>query len=229
MTLILGIDDAGRGPLIGPMILAGVLVNPEQDKILKRHSIRDSKIIVHSERIKLSKLIKENSLNIKTEKLTPKEIDLGITTGTNLNTLEAQKMAKIINEINKGKYTKEKIKVIVDCPSVNIKIWTNVLLKYILVKSNLDVVCEHKADANHVSVSAASIIAKVQREEEVEKIKKEFLSYGDIGSGYPSDPLTKEFLKKNGKVLKDSGVFRKTWQTWKNLFPEKSQMTLGEY
>ena len=229
MTLTLGIDDAGRGPLIGPMILAGVLVNLEQDKLLKRHNVRDSKQVIHPERVKLSKLIKENSLNIKTEKLTPEEIDTGITTGTNLNTLEAQKMAKIVNEINKGKYTKEKIKVIVDCPSVNIPAWTNVLMKYILVKSNLDVVCEHKADANHVSVSAASIVAKVQREEEVEKIKKEFLTYGNVGSGYPADPITKEFLKKNGKALKDSGIFRKTWSTWKSVFPEKSQKTLGDY
>src|SRR3989344_1990987 len=226
MTLTLGIDDAGRGPLIGPMILAGVLVNPEQEKLLKRHNVRDSKQVTHPERVKLSKLIKENSLADKVEKLAPNEIDSSIKSGTNLNTLEAQAMAKIINEINKGKYTKEKIKVVVDCPSVNIKTWTNTLKKYIRITDNIELFCEHKADANHVSVSAASIIAKVQREQEIAKIKKEFASYGDTGSGYPADRLTQEFLKKNGKALKDSGLFRKTWATWKALFPDKQQSTL---
>ncbi len=229
MTLLLGIDDAGRGPLIGPMILAGVLVNTDQDKLLKRHNVRDSKTVTHPDRIKLSKLIKENSLNIKTQSLTPEEIDNGINTGTNLNTLEAQKMANIINEINKGKFTKETIKIIVDCPSVNIPAWTNTLMKYIQVKNNISVVCEHKADANHTSVSAASIIAKVEREENVEKIKEEYKKYGNIGSGYPADPFTKEFLKKNGEELKDSGIFRKTWSTWKTMFPEKSQKTLNSF
>ncbi len=224
--LTLGIDDAGRGPLIGPMILAGVLVNSEQEKLLKRYNVRDSKQVIHPERTRLAKLIKENSLADKVEKLSPNEIDSSIKSGTNLNTLEAQAMAKIINEINKGKYTKEKIKIIVDCPSVNIKAWTITLRKYIRITDNIELFCEHKADANHVSVSAASIIAKVQREEEITKIKKEFSSYGDTGSGYPSDPITQEFLKKNGNALKDSGLFRKTWATWKALFPDKQQSTL---
>ena len=76
---------------------------------------------------------------------------------------------------------------------------------------------------NHVSVSAASILAKVSREEEIEKLK---LQYGDFGSGYPSDPVTKEFLKNKGKEFKNTGLFRKSWQTWKALFPQKEQATL---
>ena len=88
---------------------------------------------------------------------------------------------------------------------------------------NLQIFCEHKADFNHPSVSAASILAKVEREEEVTKLKKEFREYGNIGSGYPSDPVTIEFLKNNGKLLKNSGIFRKTWATWKALFPSTEQ------
>ena len=118
------------------------------------------------------------------------------------------------------------IKVIIDCPSTNITAWKNTLIKFISFKDNLDIHCEHKADFNHPSVSAASIIAKVQREEEVAKLKKQFKDYGPLGSGYPSDPDTKEFLKKHGKELQNSGIFRKTWQTWKALFPEAKQSTL---
>ena len=92
----------------------------------------------------------------------------------------------------------------------------------------MEIHCEHKADFNHPSVSAASILAKVTREEEVAKIKKEYSKYGDIGSGYPGDPKTKEFLKQHGRELENSGIFRKTWATWKTMFPEKgnNQSTL---
>lgn len=227
MTLILGIDDAGRGPLIGPMILAGVLVTTEQDIKVKKEGAKDSKLLLHSKRIELAKMIKENSLSHFIVKSSPDDIDSSILSGVNLNTLEAKKTAQIINEINKGKYQKEKIKVIVDCPSVNTSAWRKTLMSFIEYLDNLDVHCEHKADFNHPSVSAASILAKVQREEEVEKLKKQYSKYGNIGSGYPSDPNTKEFLKKHGKELENSGIFRKTWATWKTLFPEKKQSTLN--
>ncbi|MBI2452221.1 ribonuclease HII [Candidatus Pacearchaeota archaeon] len=229
--LTLGIDDAGRGPLIGPMILAGVLVTKEQEKKLKNNKIRDSKIVQPNERERLAKFIERNCLKFHIEKTFPDEIDSSIQTGTNLNTLEAIKTSRIINEINKGKFRKEKIKVIVDCPSVNIGAWHRGLFKHIENKENLDIICEHKADHNHVSVSAASIIAKTAREEEVSKLKEKYKKYGNIGSGYPADPITQEFLIKNGKALRNSGIFRKTWSTWKKLFPsaEKNQMTLDGF
>lgn len=224
--LILGIDDAGRGPLIGPMILAGVLVEKKNEEYLKKHGVTDSKKVLHPKRIELSKIIKEVAESFHVVKAYPELIDDAIHKGINLNTLEAMKTAEIINEINNSRRHKDKIKVIVDCPSVNINAWTGTLLSYIDYKDNLNVVCEHKADFNHTSVAAASIIAKVTREEEVEKIKNK---YGDTGSGYPSDPVTKEFLQKQGNKYKDSGIFRKSWATWKELFPEKSQATLGDF
>ena len=112
---------------------------------------------------------------------------------------------------------------------MNTGAWKKTLVGYIKNPGYLTVYCEHKADVNHVSVSAASIIAKVVREEEVAKLKGKYKEYGDLGSGYPSDPATKEFLRKNGQKLKDSGIFRKSWVTWKQLFPEKSQMTLRDF
>jgi len=227
--LIIGIDDSGRGPLIGPMILAGVLMTREQELVLKGLGVKDSKQVLHPLRIKLAKEIKENSINHKVVKAFPDEIDKYVSTKKlNLNTLEAVKAAEIINFLNDGK---EKIKVILDCPSVNTKTWKLKLLEFVDKKDNLEVVCEHKADVNHVSASSASILAKVAREDEVEKIKNEYKKYGDIGSGYPADPSTKEFLKKHGKELENSGIFRKTWATWKSLFPEKGkkQATLKDF
>lgn len=219
-NLVLGIDDSGRGPLIGPMILAGILVDAEQETLLKKEGVADSKTILHPKRIVLAKTIKQNSYAHHITKTFPTELDNSLQTGTNLNTLEAKKVAEIINEINKGKYLKEKIKVIIDCPSVNTTAWKNTLIKFITNTSNLIIYCEHKADVNHVSVSAASILAKVTREEEVAKLKEK---YGDLGSGYPSDPTTKAFLKAHGHSLSNAGIFRKTWSTWKKLFPNNDE------
>ncbi len=221
--LILGIDDAGRGPVIGPMFLAGVLLKKEDESFLKSEGVADSKQLLHPVRVKLASLIQDTAVDYKVVAASAEQIDHSINLRINLNTLEALKSAEIINSLNKGK---DRIKVIVDCPSVNIRAWRLTLLNYIKNKDNLEVICEHKADVNYPSVSAASILAKVAREDSVSLLKKK---YGEIGSGYPSDPLTIEFLKKNSRRLKDSGIFRKTWATWKSLFPEPSQSALFDF
>ena len=218
--LTLGIDDAARGPLIGGMYLAGVLIDENGETALKRHGVKDSKMLQNPMRIRLSKFIKESAISYKVVSTSPEQIDKALNSGTNLNSLEAIKTAEIINALNPKK---EKIKVIVDCPSTNTLKWRSELLGLIDSPKNIDLHCEHKADANYVSVSAASILAKVKREEEIEELKKK---YGEIGSGYPADPITKKFLKKNGKTFRNSGIFRKTWKTWKKIFPEEGQKTL---
>ncbi len=210
---LIGIDDAGRGPIIGPMFLAGVLINKEDEKVLKDLGARDSKLIQHRERIKIAAEIKSVILSFNIQESSPKEIDLAVET-INLNTLEAKKAAQIINELN---IKNEKIKVIVDCPSVNTEAWKKTMIKFITHPENLDISCEHKADFNYPVVSAASIIAKVAREEAVERIKAQ---YGNTGSGYPSDPYTKDFLEKHKETLKNSDIIRKSWATWKNLIGE---------
>lgn len=220
--LTLGIDDAGRGPLIGPMVLAGVLFDENAEKFLENHKIVDSKMLTQAQRESVEKVIKEASKGYHIVRASPEKIDSSISSGTNLNTLEAMEAAEIINKLNNKDV---KIKVVVDCPSVNTVAWRSTLLEYIDHKENLTVLCEHKADANHLSVSAASILAKLTREEEVSKIKKK---YGNIGSGYPSDPYTKKFLETQGSQLSDSGIFRKSWATWKKIFPEDTPKESGQ-
>ena len=228
MTLIIGIDDAGRGPLIGPMFLAGVLLDENSLQALKKYNIKESKQLIHSTRIQLSKVIEQTSLSYKVVSSSPEEIDKAVNSKMNLNTLEAIKMAEIINFLNDKK---QKTKVIVDCPSVNTNKFKYLLTSHIENPENLTIKCEHKADENYIEAAAASILAKVAREEAVSKLKSQ---YGNIGSGYPSDPYTQEFLKKQGKKLKDSGIFRKSWATWTSLFPEdkidkKKQKSLSDF
>lgn len=210
---LIGIDDAGRGPIIGPMYLAGVLIKQEDENMLKDIGAKDSKLLSHPERIRIAAGIQSKSIKTHIEESTPKEIDAAVET-INLNTLEAKKAAAIINVLNDQKAP---IKVIVDCPSTNIAKWKKTLTKFITHPQNLDIHCEHKADFNHPVVGAASILAKVAREKAVEIIKEQ---YGNIGSGYPSDPITQAFLQKHKDILKTSDIVRKSWATWKSLVGE---------
>ena len=210
---LIGIDDAGRGPIIGPMFLAGVLIKKEDEKALQKIGAIDSKLLTHPERIKIALEIHKIIIKAHIAESSPTEIDRAVET-INLNTLEAKKAAEIINALNDKK---SEIKVIIDCPSVNTTTWKKTLIKFIEHPKNLDIHCEHKADFNYPVVGAASILAKVARERAIEIIKEQ---YGNIGSGYPSDPYTKIYLEKHKDSLKQSDIIRKSWATWKNLIGE---------
>jgi len=223
-VLILGIDDAGRGPVIGPMVLAGCLITEESQIELKKLGVKDSKELTPKRREMLAERIREIAETFEITLSHPSEIDDHINNAySNLNKLEAIKTAEIINKINKGF---GRIKVIIDCPSVTIEKWKDVLKTKIIDLSNLEIICEHKADKNHVAVSAASILAKSIREREMDKLKEKF---GDgIGSGYCSDPATYKFLENHAKDHEDKGIFRKTWGTWKDACAIAEQKRLFE-
>jgi ribonuclease HII len=222
--LILGIDDAGRGPVIGPMILAGVLIDSKDENYLKKIGVKDSKQVSKNRREILAAEIKKIAKEYFVSMTHPFEIDGRGKAGLNLNKIEAIKTAEIINKLNNGK---DKIDVVIDCPSNNIFKWHMYLMQYIDNPNNLTFKVEHKADVNHAACSAASIIAKVTRDAEIEKIKKQIGI--DFGSGYPSDPVTKKFLHDYGKKHKKDGIFRETWQTWQNFKSKKEQAKLDEF
>ena len=91
----------------------------------------------------------------------------------------------------------------------------------------MEIVCEHKADRNHVAVSAASIIAKTIREIEMSKLREKYGN--EIGSGYSSDSLTARFLEKNIRKYGQDGIFRKSWATWKTAAGKQEQKKLEEF
>ncbi len=219
--LELGIDDAGRGPVIGPMILAGCLITEDVGREFRVSGIKDSKQLTQKRREFFEEIIKRKAETFEVVVVSTEEIDGNVNNGK-LNELEAVACAEIINKINKGF---GRIKVILDCPSTNIGSWRDFLMSKIENLSNLEIVCEHKADVNHVCVSAASILAKSERERQMAILKEK---YGpEIGSGYSSDPYTQKFVEKHATKLKDSGVFRKSWDTWKNAVGKGEQKKLG--
>ncbi|MGC9309868.1 MAG: ribonuclease HII [Candidatus Nanoarchaeia archaeon] len=218
-TYLLGIDDAGRGPVIGPMVLAGILIPKEQEEQLKQLGVKDSKLLQPIKRRAIAEHLKSYQHAI--ELAFPDEIDARGFAGTNLNKIEAVKAAKIINKLIENY---QDIEVIIDCPSRNIPAWHAYLLKYIKQADKIILKCEHEADFNHPVVSAASIIAKETREQAIAKIKQEHNI--EFGSGYCHDPLTSKFLKGDISHLQDKGLIRKSWYTYTKLIAEKEQKEL---
>ena len=143
-----------------------------------------------------------------------KEIDKALESDSlNLNKLEAQYSAQIINILKPNK-------VFIDSPSNNIKSYVNYLKIYVKDK-RIDIIAAHKAESKYLEVAAASVLAKVTRDEEINRIKKVIKE--DFGSGYPSDPLTQKFLKSNHK--KHGSIFRKSWSTYKDVERSKGNLT----
>jgi ribonuclease HII len=211
---IIGIDDAGRGPVIGPMILAGVRIESSDKEILKEWGAKDSKQLTPKKRKEIGDKIRKKFKN-HIEITSPKEID----DSTNLNYLEAIKVARIINKLTED--LSESVEVIVDYPSVNLLSWGKDVSKLLKKSEIIKMYCEHKADVNHTVVSAASILAKEKREEEVARLKEELNI--DFGSGYPSDPKTKDFVEKNHNNLEYTHTIRFSWETIKRIVKRERQ------
>jgi len=177
-------------------------------------NLKDSKLLSKKQREDFFNKIKRTA-KVKVILIWPKEIDEALESDNlNLNWLEAIKTAEIINELNPDK-------VILDCPSPNKTAYVNYLRK--LLNKDIEIIAEHKAERFPI-VAAASIIAKVTRDREVEKLKKK---YGNFGPGYVSNEITQKFLKENWDKYPE--LFRKSWISWKNHKNAKEQKRLGDF
>ncbi len=212
---VAGVEEAGRGPVIGPMVMAICAIDEEKIPDLLSIGVKDSKLITPKNReIIFDKIKKLCEYEIMI--LSPQEIDDNLNNPEmNLNKLEGVVSAKLINKVRADK-------VILDCPSNNTNTYKEYVSQYINKK--IEIISEHKADLNHTIVGAASILAKVTRDRIINELKKEAKT--DFGSGYPSDPKTIMFLKENWDKYE---FFRKTWSTYKRLSKENNQKNLNDY
>lgn len=171
--------------------------------------MKDSKKLSPSKRERLYPEIVRLSERVHWSVITPGEIDFIVMTGRKLhklNYLEAVHFARVIDKLGASRVTVDASDVIPD------------RFRDDIVR-NLEAKCKvfaaHKADRDYPVVSAASIIAKVNRDREVELLRE---VHGEFGSGYPSDPATRAFFKDRmlrGESL--PGYVRKSWKTWLNL------------
>jgi ribonuclease HII len=216
MTLICGIDEAGRGPVIGPMVMAGILIEEKDLPKLKSLGVKDSKLLTRKQREALFTKIKKTVKSYKITIISPKEIDQALESDNlNLNWLEAHKSAEIINHLKPNR-------AILDCPSNNTKAYKSYVENLLNVKAML--VVEHKADVKYIESGAASILAKVTRDKEMENIQKK---YGNTGPGYTSNAITQKFLKENWE--KHPEIFRQSWISYRNHKQAKFQKTLDNF
>lgn len=216
--LVAGVDDAGRGSVIGPLVIAGVMFESEKLPLLERLGVRDSKLLSPNRREHLASEIKKLADKWVLVKLSPAEIDRVVELGRKLhklNRLEAQAMANVIEELKPDIVYVDASDVLEDRFRQHIQECLSLQVK---------IVSEHKADRKYPVVSAASIIAKVERDLEIEKLKA---IYGDFGCGYPSDPKTRSFLSHCIRNLGNWPDFvRKSWRTVKSLKGEEKQTKL---
>jgi ribonuclease HII len=198
MSSIIGVDEAGRGPVLGPLVVAGFkLDSEEQEQYLIEIRVRDSKKCTRSRRERLAVDIRKlGKYSIKT--YSAHEIDEYRKTNT-LNRLEGELFAEVINTLSPDE----------DTTSFKKHIESNLI-------KNLNIISKHKADENHLVVAAASILAKTVRDFLIDEIGKELNA--EIGSGYPADPITRNFLEK---WIKEKGDLpphtRLSWNTAKKL------------
>ncbi len=194
-----GIDEAGRGPVIGPMVMSLVCADPD---ILRDMGVRDSKTLTRTRREELFQLIHRNAKKIEFHVIDVVDLNREMETKT-LNEIELDHASNLALLAEDG--------VVVDCFDVDEGRASNAMSK----RTGRRVMCVHKADRDFPAVSAASIISKVIRDREIDKIKEK---YGDIGSGYPSDPATRSFLEKAfSQNIELKGIIRTHWSTVKEI------------
>ncbi|KYK27593.1 RNase HII [Thermoplasmatales archaeon SG8-52-1] len=218
--MICGIDEAGKGPVIGPLVVAGLTL--ENDSKIIEYNVKDSKKITPKNRKILSKKIIEISSDYEVLVIPAKDID-DMRKVMTLNEIEVNAFTKIIKKL------KPDI-CYVDSVDVNEKRFADNILSGLSIKPVI--ISKHKADDIYPIVSAASIIAKTRRDEEVEKISQileKKLNY-PLGSGYPADPITQNFIKKWFEKYKKLPPYtRHSWKTVQNFLNMSNIRKLDDF
>ncbi len=204
---IIGIDEAGRGSVFGPLVIAGISIDNSFD--LKALGVRDSKKLSPKMRESIfAQLMEINDIEVIVKELRPSLIDRYVMNGQKhmkLNYLEAKYMSLIINSLNGDL-------AVVDAADTSERLFASQISSFL--KRKVMLISSHHADDIYPVVSAASIIAKVNRDSTIKGIQT---LYGKIGSGYPSDPITREYLRKNMGSIGKLPFVRRSWKTLKRV------------
>lgn len=197
---VLGIDEAGRGPVIGPMVIAGVLFKAEMIPELVRIGVKDSKKLTPRTRERLLIRILEMAEDSYVKVISAAEIDT-LRKTKSLNQIEAEMMAEIIrrslpDEVHLGSV------------DVDEKRFGAEIMRLSGIGRTIHSV--HHAEDKFPAVAAASIVAKTTRDRTIFELRED---YGDFGSGYPSDPKTRAFVSKALAKGDCPPIIRASWKT----------------
>lgn len=210
-----GTDEAGKGPALGPMIAACVCV---PDESVLPEGIDDSKRLAPAKRESIAAALHEaGSIEVGIAAIEPTRID---DSGTDMNSLTVAAHAEAARQV-----VKDGMEGVCDAGDVDAARFVRRVSEGL--PEGVSLSGEHGADATHRVVGAASVVAKVERDRRVRALEAE---YGGVGSGYPSDPTTREFLK--GYVAEHGelpGCARSSWKTCTDALAAAEQGTLAEF
>ena len=218
--MIAGVDEAGRGPVIGPLVIAGITAS--DDTALKQMKVKDSKQLSAKKRNFLAKHIKQIASNIEVVIIKADDID-DMRKVMTMNEIEVHAFTKVIKKLKPDQ-------CFVDAADVNSKRFGNHISAQLPKK--IEIISKHKADDIYPIVSAASIIAKTIRDKEIEDIAQvlEKRIQKPLGSGYPSDPITQQFLHSWVKKYKKLPPHtRKSWKTAQRIYQQHTRKTLDDF
>jgi len=208
--MIVGIDEAGRGSVLGPMVICAFGCDKENKEELGDIEVDDSKLLTSEKRNELKKELED--FKYKNYVIEVDEIDR-----KSLGTIFREVIFSVIS-------TKKPDKLIIDSPvpANNLESYKNHILSQ--TESDLGVVCENEADKKYPIVSAASIMAKQLRDQRLQAINKK---YKQDFSGYPSDQKTFTFLRD---FYEKHRIFppevREKWKTIAKVRKEVDQLQL---
>jgi len=213
--LVCGVDEAGRGPVLGPMVFGAVVMEKKHEKKLTKMGVKDSKLLDIGTRLKLFDKIKNIAVDHAILSLSAADITEWMKSAS-LNDIEAIKTAEMLNSLE----TTPDV-CYVDCPDVIPSRYSNNIKN--LCDKEINIIAEHKADMNYRVAGAASILAKVTRDAAIDEMAK---VHGQIGSGYPHDPLTRSWLDEVWKrERRFPDIVRKSWST----VDRKAQLRMTEW
>lgn len=208
-----GVDEAGKGPVLGSMFVAAVRADPA----LLPDDVGDSKGIESQRRRELETAVRDAAAAVEVVEIPVERID---DPDTDMNGLtvagHSEALASVVEDGASG---------YADAGD------TNAVRFERRVNSNvdcqIDLRAEHGADETYAIVGAASILAKVARERHVEALAAEF---GAVGSGYPSDPNTREFLESFVREYEElPACARESWQTSHDVLGALDQSSLSDF
>jgi ribonuclease HII len=207
-TLVAGIDEAGRGPLIGPMVVAAVAIRVDRLEELVRLGVSDSKLLSPVEREKLYSSIVARAEHTIVVELPPEAIDT-----VNLNTLEHDTYALLVSRLY-AMHRSRLARIVVD--TVGPPHQLEKLLRRIA--PSVEIIATPRAELSYTEVAAASVVAKVVRDRRVRELAR---LYGDFGSGYPTDPKTLEWIRRTYQRSPNNPppIVRRSWATLKKIAP----------
>jgi ribonuclease HII len=242
--MFLGVDEAGRGPVLGPLVVAGLVAEDEDS--LKAMGVKDSKMLSAGRREELFSVLSRDHYHCILE-LPARSIDLTRDLMT-MNQLEVICFASVIASLHRGEVVIHPLlkgevrselggkssaidRVILDAADVNADRFGDEVLEethHLEDIGGIGFLSLHKADRDHPVVGAASILAKVVRDRNIHRLSDDVGK--PIGSGYPSDPVTVSFLKDHLDEKGELPAFaRRSWETSKKMVGDRNQRSLLDY